>query len=115
MASLVKIINVRVDAAVAHAIERRIAADGCSVSDFARTCLLRGIGQAGAVMTAAAEHRERAAKLAALQAAATNLQKLGNFQVYAIRAGRPVSADEEKARLTALEAVRDAARRLVDS
>ncbi len=112
-AKLVTIINVRVDNAMARAIERRVAAEGCSVSDFARMCLMRGVGQAGPVVTGA-EHRERAARLAAFQEVATNLQKLGNFYVYAVKAGRPVSANEEKARLDALEAVRDAARRLVD-
>ncbi len=112
-AKLVKIINVRVDGAVARAIERRVAAENCSLSDFARACLLRGIGQAGPVVTAA-EHRERAARLAAFQAAATILQRLGNLHVYALKAGRPVSADEERARLVALGSVRDAARRLVD-
>ena len=113
-ARLVKIINVRVDAAVAAAIERRIACEGGNLSDFARHALTTAaIRQGQKVRVDSGERRERAALLAELARVTADLRRLGNLQAYSLKAGRPISLEEERTRIDALAAVRDAARRLV--
>ena len=111
-AQLVKIINVRVDAAVARAIKKRVAAEGGTLSDFARSCLMSEIGTSRVVSESPIHRRERAATLATLTGLSTDLKKMGGLYAYALKAGTPVSDNEERMRIDALEAIRDAARRL---
>lgn len=111
MASLVKIINVRVDRATASAIEQHVAEAGGSVSDFARTCLELAVGRPLLTVDDRARKLSDGDAFGELNRVNADLARLGNLFSLAAKSGCPASADLERALVSAIDAVRDAARR----